>query len=82
MKKVLREESQYFTRFFTQYFIHFIAVQITAKHTIRGAHTFTFPSSLHFHTFPSLLHLEEDFQLGMAGKESRAGGHPQSSVQA
>lgn len=41
----------------------------------------SFPSSLHFHTFPSLLHLEEDFQPGMAGKESRAEGRPQSSVQ-
>lgn len=48
---------------------------------IRGIHTFSFLSSLHFLTFPSLLHLEEGFQPSMPGKESRAEGRPQTSVQ-
>lgn len=48
---------------------------------IRGIHTFLFLSSLHFLTFPSLLHMEEGFQPGMPGKESRAGGRPQTSIQ-
>lgn len=67
--------------FYSIFYSFHSSLNDSKNHTIRGAHAFTFPSSLHFHTFPSLLHLEEGFQPGMAGKESMAEGRPQSSAQ-